>query len=54
MSKEKADKDMQIRVQSSLFNEFRKKCDCHYKKMSEVIRELMLEYIKRNSYEIKQ
>jgi hypothetical protein len=47
MSKEKAKKDMQIRVYPSLFKAFRNKCDNNYKKVSEVIRELMLEYIKK-------
>ena len=49
MSNERAEKDMQIRVQPSLFEEFKKSCENNYKKVSEVIRELMLEYIRREN-----
>ena len=49
MSKELAKKDMQIRVQPSLFDKFQQKCNENYKKMSEVLRELMVEYINKGA-----
>ena len=46
MSKENKDKDMLVRVQPSLFKQFREKCEKNYKSISEVIRDFMIEYIK--------
>ena len=47
MDKEKATRDISIRVQPSLFNKFQDKCRHNYKTVSEVIREFMLLYIKQ-------
>ncbi len=46
-NKEKTDRQVILKVQPSLFGAFREKCKGNYKKVSEVIRELMLEYIRR-------
>lgn len=45
--KEKLDKDLVLRVHPSLFKKFQKRCEENYKTVSEVIRELMLEYVQR-------
>lgn len=47
MDKEKAIKDMVVRVQPSLFKKFQKKCKNNYKTISEVVRDLMVGYIKK-------
>lgn len=46
MDKEKLEKDMFVKVQPSLYDNFKKACDKNYKNVSEVIRDLMLKYIK--------
>lgn len=46
MDKEKVTKDVVVRVQPSLFKRFQKKCKKNYKTISEVIRDLMFDYIK--------
>lgn len=46
--KESKTKDMLIRVQPSLFNEFKNKCEFNYKNISEVIRDFMIQYIKEH------
>lgn len=46
MNKEKQTKDLSVKVQPSLFNEFSKTCNNNFKTVSEVIRELMRSYIK--------
>jgi hypothetical protein len=48
MSKENKEKDLIVRVQPSLFKQFRKKCESNYKNVSEVIRDFMVNYIKNN------
>ncbi len=48
MDKEKSTRDVNLRVQPSLYNQFQKQCTKNYKKVSEVIRELMLKYIEEN------
>ena len=48
MDKEKADKDLVVRVPQSLFDRFRDCCNENYKSVSESIRDLMQEYIKKN------
>ena len=48
MDKEKATKDVNFRIQPSLYEQFQKRCTKKYKKISEVIRELMLKYIEEN------
>ena len=45
--KEKLNKDIALRVQPSLYKKFQQKCDNNYKSVSEVIRELMLQYIQK-------
>ena len=47
MSKEIKNKDMLIRVQPSLFKQFKEKCEKNYKGISEVVRNFMIEYIKK-------
>ena len=49
MSKEKKDKDLIVRVQPSLLEQFKQKCDLNYKSISEVVRDLMIHYIKDKS-----
>ena len=45
--KEHADKLLNIRVPFRLFNIFKDKCNKNYKTMSEALRDLIQEYIKR-------
>lgn len=45
MDKEKVTKDINIRVQPSLFEKLRKRCKTRYKTISEVIRELIVQYV---------
>lgn len=45
MKKEKIDRKLTIVIQPSLMTAFQKKCSEKYKKVSEVLRELMLKYI---------
>lgn len=47
--KEKKDKKMVIVVQESLYESFKKSCDIEYRTMSEVLRCLMLLYIKEHN-----
>lgn len=47
--KEKLDKDLVFRVQPSLFKKFQAKCEENYKSVSEVIRELMRQYIQKEN-----
>lgn len=55
MNKINADKNITIRVPSSLIEMFRKTSEDNYKTMSEAIRDLMQEYIERGSkYENKK
>lgn len=46
MSKENKAKDMLVRVQPTLFQQFKEKCEENYKTISEVIRDFMQKYIK--------
>lgn len=48
MDKEKATKDINFRVQPSLCKKFQQQCAKKYKKVSEVLRDLMLKYIEEN------
>ncbi len=45
MKKEKADRQLIIKLQPSLYNEFEKKCGAEYRTVSEVMRELMSKYV---------
>lgn len=47
MDKENSDKILNIRVPPSLFDKFKGKCNENYKTMSEALRDLIQEYIKR-------
>jgi len=49
--KEKVDRKMMFVVQKSLYSDFQNVCEEQYKTMSEVIRNLMLQYIKENKDE---
>jgi hypothetical protein len=46
MNKEKVTRELGIKIQPSLFLKFQKKCNDEYKTISEVMRELIVEYIK--------
>jgi hypothetical protein len=46
MKKEKADRQLIIKMQPSLYEEFEKKCAREYRTVSEVVRELMSKYIR--------
>jgi metal-responsive CopG/Arc/MetJ family transcriptional regulator len=46
---EKKEKDMLIRVQPTLFKQFKITCENNYKSISEVIRDFMQKYIKENN-----
>lgn len=46
MKKEKFTQEIRIVVPPSLHSSFQEKCDNKYKTVSEVLRELMLDYIK--------
>lgn len=46
MNKEKVTRDLSVKVQPSLFDKFSKKCKGNYKTVSEVIRELMINYVR--------
>jgi len=45
MSKENKEKDMLIRVQPSLFKQFKEKCEENYRSISDVIRTFMKDYV---------
>jgi metal-responsive CopG/Arc/MetJ family transcriptional regulator len=47
MNKENVTRDLNVKIQPTLFDEFAKQCKSKYKTVSEVIRELMVEYIER-------
>ena len=47
MNKSNADKVLTIRIPLPLFDKFRDKCQENYKTMSEALRDLIREYIKR-------
>lgn len=46
--KQKIDREVRIKVQEELYNEFRNKCEEQYKTISIVLRELMNKYLKEN------
>ena len=48
MNKEKAEKMVGVRIPDSLLEKFQEKCAKNYKTMSEAIRDLIQEYIKRD------
>jgi hypothetical protein len=48
MDKENVTKDVVVRVQPTLFLQFQAKCKNNYKTISEVVRELMVKYIKED------
>lgn len=45
--KEKATKDICIRVQPTLHKRFKQACEGDYKNMSQVVKDLMLQYVKQ-------
>lgn len=45
MKKEKVTQELGIRIQPSLYKIFQDKCNARYKTVSEVLRELIVEYI---------
>ena len=47
--KHKMDKEVRIKVQDQLYNDFRKKCEQDYKTVSIVIRDLMTKYLENKS-----
>jgi predicted DNA-binding protein len=48
MEKEKVTRDINIRVHPSLFEKLQKKCKKRYKTVSEVVRELIVEYVEND------
>jgi hypothetical protein len=46
MAEEKLERQIILKVQPSLFERFEKKCKVEYKTVSEVLRDLMLKYVK--------
>jgi hypothetical protein len=45
--KEKMNRQVIFQVQPTLYDQFAKACEDNYKKISDVLRELMLEYVKK-------
>lgn len=43
---EKIDREIRVKIQHSLYEQLQKKCDEEYKTLSEVIRDLVVKYIK--------
>ena len=50
MIEEKIDRQVIIKVQPSLYSQFEKKCKQEYKTVSEVMRDLMLQFIKQKEF----
>lgn len=48
MSKEKIIHEIRVRVQESLYNQLVQKCDSEYKNLSELIRDIIVQYLKEN------
>lgn len=46
-SKEKTERQVIFMVQPSLYDQFSEACEENYKKVSETLRDLMLEYVKK-------
>ena len=46
--KERMTKELMIMIQPSLYEKFKETCETNYSQMSEVIRQMIYEYIKRN------
>lgn len=46
--KEKMTRQVIFQVQQSLYDQFAKTCETNYKKISDVLRELMLDYTKKH------
>ena len=49
--KEKMDRQVIFQVQPSLYDQFAQACEANYKKISDVLRDLMLEYAKKHNGE---
>lgn len=47
MKKESYDKQIIVRLQTALFEEFEKTCEQNYKSKSEVLRDFMIKYIQK-------
>jgi metal-responsive CopG/Arc/MetJ family transcriptional regulator len=45
MKKENSEKLLQVRMQESLLEKFKEKCNKKYKKFSEVVREMIVKYV---------
>ena len=43
---EKIDREIRVLIQQSLYEQLQKKCEQEYKTLSEVIRDLVVKYIK--------
>ncbi len=48
MKQEKIDRQVILMVQPSLYDQFKDKCKTNYQTVSEVLRKLMLEYVRRD------
>lgn len=53
MEREKVDRDMYVKVQPSLYAEFQKTCNSQLKTISAVVRDLMMDYVKKHNVEKK-
>jgi hypothetical protein len=52
--KQKMDREIRVRVQDNLYDEFSKKCEQEFKTVSIVVRELMARYIDKDRLETKR
>jgi DNA-binding transcriptional regulator GbsR (MarR family) len=53
-SKEKNERQVIFMVQPSLYDQFSEVCEKNYKKVSETLRDLMLEYVKKQKAKMKR
>ena len=47
---EKIDREIRVKVQLSLYEQLQKKCDEKYKTLSEVVRDLVVQYLKGDKW----
>ena len=48
MDKEKKEKEIRVMIHPSLYSEFKLSCEENYKTISEVVRDMIVSYIKSN------
>lgn len=44
-------KEIRVRIQPSLYEKLIQRCECEYKNMSELIREIIQKYLNEQNYE---